>query len=192
MILIEDKIVSDEIIEQHFVCNLTACKGACCVEGEQGAPLEKAEATILEEIYSKIKDRLTPEGRKAIEAQGTSVKKKGKLKTPLVRNKACAYAIFDKGIAQCGIEKAFEEGVTDFRKPISCHLYPVRITSTEEMDFINYEEWDICDPACSLGKELKMPLYKFVKDALIRKYGEEFYQALEAAEQHAHEHKADQ
>ena len=184
MILIDDKIVSDEIVERHFVCNLASCKGACCVEGDGGAPLEKDEIEILQKIYPKIKSHLTPEGKKTIESQGVSVKKEGKQRTPLINDRACAYVNFENGIAICGIEKAYEAGDIEFKKPISCHLYPIRITKTEEMDFVNYDEWDICEPACVLGKELKMPLYRFVKDALIRKYGEEFYEALEAAEKH--------
>ncbi|MBT0607838.1 DUF3109 family protein [Aequorivita echinoideorum] len=179
-------IVSEEIIEKDFVCNLNACKGACCIEGEAGAPLTEEEVGILENIYPQVKPFLRPEGIKAIEAQGTSIKTDlDELETPLVDGKECAYVTFtDKGIASCGIEDAFNAGAIDliakgFRKPISCHLYPVRVQEYSEFSAVNYHKWPICNDACTLGKELQVPVYKFVKTALIRKFGENWYAELE-------------
>ncbi|ADQ82770.1 DUF3109 family protein [Riemerella anatipestifer] len=187
MIQIEDKLISEDLFSEEFVCNLSKCKGACCIEGDAGAPLEQSEIKILEDIYPKIKSYLRPEGIKAIEEQGTSVEDfEGDLVTPLIDNRDCAYVIFDEnGITKCGIEKAYEEGAIDWPKPISCHLYPIRITEYSTFTAFNYHEWKICSDACALGKELKVPVYKFLKTPLIRKYGEGFYQTLtEAAEEY--------
>ncbi|AFR34863.1 DUF3109 family protein [Riemerella anatipestifer] len=187
MIQIEDKLISEDLFSEEFVCNLNKCKGACCIEGDAGAPLEQSEVKILEDIYPKIKSYLRPEGIKAIEEQGTSVEDfEGDLVTPLIDNRDCAYVIFDEnGITKCGIEKAYEEGAIDWQKPISCHLYPIRITKYSTFTAFNYHEWKICSDACALGKELKVPVYKFLKTPLIRKYGEGFYQTLtEAAEEY--------
>ncbi|MBB3124280.1 hypothetical protein FHS04_001798 [Mesoflavibacter sabulilitoris] len=174
-------IVSEDIIEKDFVCNLSACKGACCIDGDAGAPLSKEEADILEEIYPKVKPFLRKEGIEAIEAQGTSTTNDwDEIETPLIDNADCAYVIFDdKKTALCGIEEAFNKGKIDWKKPISCHLYPIRVKDYTEFSAVNYERWDICDDACSLGKELQVPIYKFVKDALIRKFGEDWYSELE-------------
>jgi hypothetical protein len=181
MIELGKTIISQDILEKHFSCNLSACKGACCVEGDAGAPLEEEELQILEQIYPRVKHFLREEGVKAIEEQGTSVKDwDGEMVTPLVNGKECAYVIFDEnGITKCGIEKAHEAGEVDFKKPLSCHLYPVRVTKYSRFDALNYHKWEICSPACTLGKELELPVYEFVKDALIRKYGEEWYAELE-------------
>ncbi|TMU54894.1 DUF3109 family protein [Flagellimonas algicola] len=181
MFQIGKTIVSEEIIDNDFVCNLTACKGACCVDGEYGAPLEDAETAILAEIFPKVKPYLRPEGIKAIEEQGAFVKgEDGEWETPLVNKSECAYVIFDdKGITKCGIEAAHLDGAVSWKKPISCHLYPVRTREYSEFTAVNYHRWEICDPACQLGKELKVPIYKFVKDALIRKFGAAWYRELE-------------
>ena len=187
MFQLNKTIVWEEILEKEFVCNLSACKGACCVDGDAGAPLEESETKILKDIYSKVKPFLRPEGIKAIEEQGHFVhdKSSGAMKAPLIDNEACAYVTYENGIALCGIEKAHSAGKIDFQKPLSCHLYPIRITKYNDFDAVNYELWDICDPACKLGQSLQVPLYKFLKDPLIRKYGEEFYQTLEAAIEYA-------
>jgi len=174
-------IVSEDLIEKDFVCNLSACKGACCIEGEAGAPVTEEEVNILKEIYSKVMPFLRPEGIAAIEKQGTHIKTElDELETPLVEGKECAYVTFtDKGIASCGIEDAYNAGAIDFRKPISCHLYPVRVQEYSEFAAVNYHRWPICNDACTLGKELQVPVYKFVKTALIRKFGENWYAELE-------------
>ena len=186
MIQIDDKLISEDLFSEEFVCNLAKCKGICCVEGDAGAPLDEDETHILDEIYPKIKPYLRPEGIQAIEEQGTyTLDFEGDLVTPLVNNAECAYVIFDeKGYTKCAIEKAYEDGVIDWQKPISCHLYPIRITEYSNFSAINYHEWDICSDACTLGKELGVKVYQFLKKPLIRKYGEEFYKTLsEAAEE---------
>ena len=186
MIQIDDKLISEDLFSEEFVCNLAKCKGICCVEGDAGAPLDENETKILDEIYPKIKPYLRPEGIQAIEEQGTyTLDFEGDLVTPLVNNAECAYVIFDeKGYTKCAIEKAYEDGVIDWQKPISCHLYPIRITEYSNFSAINYHEWDICSDACTLGKELGVKVYQFLKKPLIRKYGEELYQTLsEAAEE---------
>ena len=186
MIQIDDKLISEDLFSEEFVCNLAKCKGICCVEGDAGAPLDEDETKILDEIYPKIKSYLRPEGIQAIEEQGTyTLDFEGDLVTPLVNNAECAYVIFDeKGYTKCAIEKAYDDGVIDWQKPISCHLYPIRITEYSNFSAINYHEWDICSDACTLGKELGVKVYQFLKKPLIRKYGEEFYQTLsEAAEE---------
>ncbi len=181
-------IVSEEIIEKDFVCNLTACKGACCIDGDAGAPLEDKETEILVDIYSKVKPFLSTEGIAAIEEQGAFVKgEDGEWETPLINGSACAYVIFDsKKIAKCGIEEAYNQGKIPWKKPLSCHLYPVRVREYTELTAVNYHKWQICDPACALGEELKVPIYKFVKEALIRKFGKDWYSELEkVAKDHA-------
>ena len=174
-------LVSEDIIDKDFVCNLSACKGACCIEGDAGAPLEEDEVKILEDIYPKVKPYLRKESIEVIEAQGTSVKTTyGELETPLINGAECAYVIFDeKGTALCAIEEAYNQGDIKWKKPVSCHLYPVRTRDYSEFTAVNYEKWEICNDACSLGKELQVPIYKFVKEALIRKFGEDWYSELE-------------
>lgn len=174
-------IVSEAVISTDFVCNLSACKGACCVEGDAGAPLDKDEVEILETIYPKVKPFLREEGIQAIEAQGTSITTVfGDLETPLVNGAECAYVTFnDNGTALCGIEEAYNKGEIDWKKPVSCHLYPIRTKTYSKFTAVNYDKWDICDDACTLGKELQIPVYKFVKEALIRKFGEDWYAELE-------------
>ena len=183
MIKIEDKLVADDIIENDFVCNLSACKGACCVQGDAGAPVEESEELILEEIYSEVKPYLRDEGIKAIEGQGKTVRSSfDELETPLVNGEECAYVTFDdQGTALCGIEKAYRDGKIDFKKPISCELYPIRLTKLTSVIALNYDRWDICDPACKLGDALQVPIYKFAREALVRKFGKQWYQKLENA-----------
>ncbi len=173
-------IVSESILEKEFVCNLAACKGACCVDGDAGAPLNEAETKILEEIFPKIKPFLRKEGIAAIENQGSWTKNKdNELETPLINDKDCAYVIFDGKTALCGIEQAYNQGIIDWKKPVSCHLYPVRVKDFTEFAAVNYDVWDICDDACTLGKELQVPVYVFVKEALIRRFGTDWYMELE-------------
>jgi len=174
-------IVSEDIIDNDFVCNLSACKGACCVDGDAGAPLEKEETQILKELYPKIKPFLRKEGLRAIEKQGVFITtKEGEFETPLVKGADCAYVNFnDEGIAMCAIEEAYNRGEVTWKKPVSCHLYPVRVKDYSEFSAVNYHKWQICDDACTLGKELQVPIYKFVKEALIRKFGEDWYMELE-------------
>lgn len=178
-------IVSEDIIENDFVCNLSACKGACCIDGDAGAPLEEDETKILEDIYPKVKPFLRKEGIASIEEQGTFITTEdGEFETPLIDGADCAYVIFDKkGTALCAIEEAYNQGEINWKKPVSCHLYPIRVKDYSEFSAVNYNRWHICDDACTLGKELQVPIYKFVKEALIRKFGEDWYMELEKVAQ---------
>lgn len=181
MFQLRKTIVSEDLLEKDFVCNLAACKGACCVDGEAGAPLTEEETKILEEIYPKVKPLLRKEGIATIEKEGVWITSDfDELETPLINYQECAYVIFDeKKTALCGIEEAYNKGLINWKKPISCHLYPVRIKEYAAFAAVNYNKWDICDDACILGKELQVPVYKFVKEALIRKFGEAWYKELE-------------
>lgn len=181
MIEIDNTLVSDDIKSSYFVCDLNRCKGACCVEGDLGAPLEDHELEVLDAIYPEVAPYLSEAGKRAIKKHGTFIKDhEDDFSTPTINHRECAYAIYDeKKILKCGIESAYSDGKISFRKPISCHLYPIRITSYQQYDTVNYDRWHICDPACSLGESLKMPLYKFLKLPLIRKYGARWYRKLE-------------
>lgn len=193
MILIDDILISDDVVEKQFVCNLKACKGACCIEGDSGAPVEEEEIELLQNSLEQVLPYLTEAGRKAIAEQGVYIVEEDDeytgLATPLINGGACAYIAYrPDGTVTCGIEEAYNEGKITFRKPISCHLYPIRIKNYDTVVGVNFDEWDICNDACSLGKELKVPVYRFVKDALIRKFGPEFYEVLEqAAKEHLEE-----
>lgn len=180
MITIGKTVISEDIADKFFVCDLQKCKGACCVEGDGGAPLTEDELPIMEKIYKKVKPYLTEKGKAEIEKQGLYVvDDDGEYATPIIKGKECAYAFYDdKKILKCGIEQAYYAGKITFKKPISCHLYPIRITKYEEFDAVNYERWHICNPACKHGKALGVPIYKFLKDPLIRKYGEKWYKEL--------------
>lgn len=154
-----------------------------------GAPLEESEMDMLSAIYEKLKPFLTKEGIEAIEEKGlwTYFEGMNDYGTTLLDNGACAFLTFDKnGIGKCGIEKAWEAGAVDFKKPISCHLYPARVSRNETTGFeaLNYDRWDICFAATLAGKREKLPIFRFVKDAIVRKYGEEFYEEMEAAAAH--------
>jgi hypothetical protein len=180
VITIGKTVISQDVADKFFVCDLKKCKGACCIEGDAGAPLEEDELPVLKKIYKKVKPYMTAKGIAAVEEQGHYVvDDDGEYSTPIIKGRECAYAIYDdKGILKCAIEQAYYDGKVNFKKPISCHLYPIRITKYEEFDAINYERWHICNPACKHGKELGVPVYKFLKDPLIRKYGEEWYKEL--------------
>lgn len=183
MIRIGKTLVSDELIEEKFVCDLGRCKGACCVEGISGAPLEEDEIGQLEANFEAVRTYMTPEGLRAVRAKGLhTVDDDGDRVTPLIGHEgACAYAVTDGGVVACAIEKAYNDGVSSFRKPISCHLYPVRITAYKHVTAVNYHAWDICSSACTLGESLRMPVYRFVRDALVRRFGQAWYRALHAA-----------
>lgn len=186
MYVIGSVLVSDEIVEEQFACNLNACKGACCWEGDFGAPLEQEELAILDDIYPAVAPLLTEAGRASIAEQGKYVytPDTGEYATTLVDNGACAYMTLDgTGTALCGIEQARNEGRIDWKKPISCHLYPIRVKRNEAANFeaLNYDRWDICSAACSRGAREKIAVYEFAKPALIRKYGEAWYAELVAA-----------
>ena len=165
MIPLGKAIVSDDIADEYFACNLCKCKGQCCVVGDRGAPLEESELVILEENFEKIKPYLSENGIKALQKYGLYIKiSDKKYFTPEMESGECAYVNYDNdGLAKCGIEKAYDEGATSFQKPISCHLYPIRITQFMDYEAINYHRWSICNSGCKLGKELGIPLYRFSK-----------------------------
>lgn len=180
MIKVGDVLVSDDVKAVEFVCHLEMCKGACCVEGELGAPLDEDELPVMHDIQAAVDPYLTKEGREAIKEQGPYIlDEDGDYSTPTIGGKECAYAHYDaKGVLKCGIEQAYLDGKVGFRKPISCHLYPIRITKKKDFEAVNYHKWGICKHACTLGQSLQVPLYKFLKDPLIRKYGEGWYTEL--------------
>lgn len=184
MIEIDGKIVSDDILTECFACDITRCKGECCVDGNSGAPLEMEEADILEEEYENYKPYMTPEGIESVERQGFMVVDcDGDYTTPLVDDAECAYSYRENGITLCAIEKAFREGKCSFRKPISCHLYPIRLINLSNGTIgLNYHRWNVCSSACENGRKLGIPVYKSLREPIIRRFGEEFYKALECAE----------
>ena len=175
-------LISEDLFEKRFVCDLNACKGACCVEGASGAPLEVEEETLLRELWPKIRPYIPEKGQRAIDEHGVSeVDEDGDLVTTLVEGRGeCAFTVFDdKGVALCGVEKAWKDGAIPFRKPISCHLYPIRIAKLKFHDGLNYHRWPICKPACECGAKLDVPVFRFLKDSLTRKYGADWYAELE-------------
>jgi len=181
MIDIDNKIVHLDIFNKCFICDICKCKGVCCIEGDSGAPLEEDEAKKIEEILPKIYDRLTVEGKAVIDVKGTSIiDEEGDLTTTILAGAGeCVFTQHDEnGIAYCAIERAWEEGIVDFRKPISCHLYPIRITKYNDFDAVNYHVWDICKDAVQLGKKKGLKVYQYLKEPLIRKYGEQWYEDL--------------
>lgn len=179
MIVCGDCILSDEIKTVWFCCDLDRCKGACCIEGDAGAPLEEEEISLLDDHLDDIKAFMTPEGIAEVETIGVfDYDAEGNFVTPLVNGKECAYVYMSNGIARCAIEKAYRENRISFPKPISCHLYPIRIKTTSFNDLLNYHKWPICQPALAAGHQQKTPLYRFLEGALIRKYGRNWYNRL--------------
>lgn len=181
LVEIGDKIVSTQIFERKFVCDLNACKGACCVEGDAGAPLTLEEIDILEEDLEAIKPYMRKEGIDAVDKTGVFyMDQDNEAGTTLVNNKECAFVFFDdNGITKCAIEQAHREGKTEFKKPISCHLYPIRVKEFKDFTALNYDKWDICSPACACGESLNVPVYKFLKEPIIRAFGGDFFEELE-------------
>jgi len=185
MIQIDHILISDEVIEERFACDLGKCKGGCCVDGDAGAPLEKEELEELRDAYPVVAPLLSSESLREIERQGQYVfDKEFGWVTPTIGSGMCAYGIRDShGTVHCGIEQAYRDGKTTWRKPLSCHLFPIRIKRSKngKNDYVNFEpREDLCKPACTLGKKLKMPVYRFCREALVRKYGNAFYEALSA------------
>lgn len=181
MIVLQNTVLSDDLKDKFFVCNLDKCKGACCVEGDLGAPLDKDELPILAEVYEHVKPYMSAEGVKAVEEQGLYVEDwEGEHCTTTIGNRECAYAIYDENLTlKCAIEAAYLDGKISWKKPISCHLYPIRITKYDGFEALNYDRWEICSPACSFGLELGVPVYKFLREPLIRRYGEAWFQELD-------------
>ena len=185
MIEIDDKIVSADILRECFTCDLGKCKGICCVEGDAGAPLELEEVDELEENYQAYAPYMTEQGRREVERQGFMVvDSDGDYTTPLVNNAECAYAFEENGITFCAIERAYREGKCSFLKPISCHLYPIRVMKFSNGTYgLNYHRWGVCHDAVECGRKIGLPIYKALKEPIIRRFGEEFYHALECAEE---------
>jgi hypothetical protein len=194
MLIIQDKyLVSDDVVKEQFICNLDACKGACCWEGDAGAPLTKDEIDTLDKIYPEVKPFISAAGIEVIEREGIArlftdpSDQSSFIGTPLIKGGPCAYLVLDgTGMAHCGIERAWKAGNIDFQKPISCHLYPIRVEENEKsgMVMLNYDRWDICSAACTKGKANQVAVYQFLKEPLIRAYGADFYEELEAAAQY--------
>ena len=189
MIAIDNVLVSDEVVEEQFVCDLTKCKGGCCEDGDAGAPLETAELNHLINFYDTIKEYMSAAGIREIEKVGKYVyDREFGWVTPTVGGKICAYGYRDKqGIIKCAIEQAYNDDKISWKKPISCHLFPIRTTKSKdgESEFVNYEpREDLCAAACKLGKKLKVPAYIFLKEAIIRQYGKEFFETLDATAKH--------
>ncbi len=181
MIDIDNKIVHFDIFNKCFICDICKCKGICCVEGDSGAPLSKEENEKIKEILPIIYDRLTEDGKSVIDKKGTSmIDIEGDLTTTIYgKSGACVFTQYeDNGTAYCAIERAWEEGIIKFRKPISCHLYPIRIKKYKDFDAVNYDVWDICKDAPILGDEKEVKIYQFLKEPLIRKYGEVWYEDM--------------
>lgn len=186
MILIDEILISDAVVDTHFVCDLKACKGACCIEGDYGAPLENDEIEEVKKVLPILKERLSADSLEVLDTTGPTIhypdiKSEG---TPLLKNGACIYLVENQlGIATCGFEQLYHEGLSTFRKPISCHLYPIRVTKNDARSFeaLNYDKWEICSAACTNGKKKAVLLYEFAKEAIISKYGVTFYDQLDAA-----------
>ena len=179
MILIDNTTISEELKTVKFACNLKKCKGLCCIEGDAGAPLLEEEISLIEDSIDEIKIYMTENGIRVIEDFGVfEYDMAGQFVTPLVNGRECAYANFTDGIAWCAIEKAWEKKKISFRKPVSCHLYPVRISTYKNYEAVNYHEWEICKPALVNGRRKDIALYKFLKEPLIRRYGNQWYNAL--------------
>ena len=181
MIQIDDVVVSLDVLREKFLCDLDACKGECCIEGDAGAPVELEEVEKLEEVLPVIWEELSPEAREVIDRQGVVyTDSEGDLVTSIVGGKDCVFTCYDAdGTCKCAIEKAYREGKTDFYKPVSCHLYPIRVTQYRDFKAVNYHRWSVCKAAEILGKKEQLPVYKFPKEPLIRKFGQAWYKALE-------------
>ena len=189
MIAIENVLLSDQIVSDQFVCDLSKCKGACCVDGDAGAPLDRKELKHIDEVFEHVYPYLNETSKKEIETQGRFVydKEYGWV-TPTIKSKVCVYGIFDNnGVVKCGIEQAYLDGKINWKKPISCHLFPIIVKKSSDgiTEYANYEpREDHCKAACTLGKKLKVPVYEFLKEPLVRKFGKDFYEALEATAKH--------
>lgn len=181
MIYIKDTIVHFDIFHENFICDLMKCKGACCVEGDYGAPLNKDEISLLEENLESIKPYMTDEALAFLEKNNFNEEAPdGDMVTTCINGADCIFVFDDeKGISKCAIEASFIDGKSKFLKPISCHLYPIRISKIADLEALNYNRWSICKPACRLGDKMNLPVYKFLKAPLVRKYGEDWYKELE-------------
>ena len=183
MLQIDDTIISLDLIEEKFICDIPRCLGACCVEGESGAPLEQEEVAIIEELLPEVLNDLSDKAKEVIKKEGVAtIDPEGDLVTSIINGKECVFSFFDnKGVCHCAIEKAYNEGRSKFRKPISCYLYPVRVKQYKDFKGVNVDTWEICGVARELGKKEGLPVYKFLKDPLIQKFGQEWFDQLSYA-----------
>lgn len=181
MIQIDETLVSLDVIECQFICDLSHCKGACCIEGDSGAPLEKNEVAQLEKALPIVWDDLSPAAQEVINKQGVAFTDcEGDLVTSIVNGRDCVFTCYDTdGSCKCAIEKGYRAGKLSFYKPVSCHLYPIRVSKYPSFSAVNYHRWEICKAAEILGKKEKLPVYKFLKEPLIRKFGDKWYKTLE-------------
>ena len=184
MLQIDDTVISLELLDEHFVCDLGSCKGICCIEGDDGAPLEDAEVKIIEDLLPVIWDDLTEISKEVIRKQGVSyIDDDGEPVTSIVNGAECVFTYTDEtGVCKCAIEKAYRAGKTDFYKPISCHLYPVRLQKYNEFTAVNYHRWNVCNCARTLGGKSGTPIYRFLREPLIRRFGAAWYEQLEIAD----------
>lgn len=193
MIAIDNVLISDDVVHAKFVCDLHKCKGGCCEDGDAGAPLDKGEKELIDQHFDVIKPYLTKEGLQEIERKGRYYyDREFGWVTPTINGQICAYGYRDKqNIIKCGIEQAYNDGKLGWKKPISCHLYPIRLSKSKEYTMVNYEPREtLCKPACALGKKLKVPVYQFLKEAIIRKFGNDFFDTLhQVAVEHFEEEK---
>lgn len=183
VIAIDNVLVSDDVVEAQFICDLAKCKGGCCEDGDAGAPLEKDELQMIKENYHAFEPYLSPEGKAEIARQGQYIyDTEFGWVTPTINGGLCAYGFHDEhGIIKCGIEAAYLEGKLNWKKPISCHLFPIRVTQEKEYTMVNYEPREtLCKPGCALGKKAKMPVYQFLQEPIERRFGKEFYDTLHA------------
>lgn len=191
MLQIDDTIISLELLEERFVCDLNSCKGICCIEGDDGAPLEEEEVKIIENLLPVIWDDLSEASKSVINKQGVSyIDQDGEPVTSIVNGAECVFTYTDEsGVCKCAVEKAFREGKTNFYKPISCHLYPVRLQKYDEFTAVNYHRWSVCGCARKLGGKLGVPVYQFLKEPLIRRFGTEWFEQLEIADKEFQKNK---
>jgi hypothetical protein len=189
MIEIEDTVISIDLIERYFCCDLRKCRGACCIEGESGAPLTKQEFDYLQKVLPLLWDNLSPEAKEVINKQGIAyIDRENDIVTSIIDGKDCVFTCYDENaVCKCAIEKAYNEGHIDFKKPVSCHLYPVRVKQYKDYKAINYHRWKVCCAAEILGKQKQIFVYQYLKEALIRKFGEEWYNVLDACAKEYHQ-----
>ena len=180
MIQIQQTLLSDDIFDEQFICDLCKCKGQCCVDGESGAPITQEEYVQIQRILPLIQDMLSTEAQSLINKQGIAyTDEDGELVTSIINGEECVFTWFDEeGVCKCAIDTAFREGLTDVQKPISCHLYPIRLTDYTDFTAVNYHRWSICKPAIKLGRKEGLPIYRFLREPLIRRFGKDWYKEV--------------
>jgi hypothetical protein len=182
MLELQGYLISEDIIEKNFVCNLDKCKGECCRAGDTGAPLDEDEIPVMAELIETVMPYLPKKSQTKIEKEGFWKRDDDyELVTNFHATGECVFVFYDeKKVLKCGFEQAYYDGKIKWKKPVSCHLYPIRVERLKNHTALNYHKWKICSDACKLGKELKVPIYQFVKDGIVRKFGQKFYDELDA------------